>query len=40
MVFDKKGELTEIEFSGKSQAIEFTDDSVSVSPATNSLGNR
>ncbi len=40
MVFDKKGELTEIDFSGKSQAIEFTDDSVSVSPAPNSLGNR
>ena len=40
MVFDKKGELTEIDFSGKSQAIEFTADSVSVSPAPNSLGNR
>jgi hypothetical protein len=40
MVFDKKGELTEIDFSGKSQAIEFTADSVSVAPAPNSLGNR
>jgi len=40
MVFDKKGELTEIDFSGKSQAIEFAADSVSVSPAPNSLGNR
>lgn len=40
LVFDKKGELTEIDFSGKSQAIEFTDDSVSGSPALNSLGNR
>ena len=40
MVFDKKGELTEIDFSGKSQAIEFPADSVSVSPAPNSLGNR
>jgi len=40
LVFDKKGELTEIDFSGKSQAIEFTADSVSVSPTPNSLGNR
>jgi len=40
MVFDKKGELTEIDFSGKSEAIEFTADSASVSPAPNSLGNR
>jgi len=39
MVFDKKGELTEIDFSGKSQAIEFTANSASVSPAPNSLGN-
>jgi len=40
LVFDKKGELTEIDFSGKSQAIELTGDSVSVSPTPNSLGNR
>jgi hypothetical protein len=40
MVFDKKGELTEIDFSGKSQAIEFTADSASVSHASNPLGNR
>jgi hypothetical protein len=40
LVFDEKGELTEIDFSGKSEAIEFTDDSVSGSPTPNSLGNR
>jgi len=40
MVFDKKGELTEIDFSGESRAIEFTADSASISPAPNSLGNR
>jgi hypothetical protein len=40
LVFDEKGELTEIDFSGKSQAIEFSDDSVSGSPTPNSLGNR
>jgi hypothetical protein len=40
MVFGAKGELTEIDFSGKSQAIEFTDDSASVSPSPSSFGNR
>ena len=39
MLFDKD-ELTEIEFAGKSIAIEFTDDSASVSPSPSSLGNR
>jgi len=40
MVFDEKGELTEIDFSGKSQAIEFTENSASVSTSSSSLGNR
>jgi hypothetical protein len=40
MVFDKGGDLTEIDFSGKSLAIEFTDDSASVSPPHSALGNR
>jgi hypothetical protein len=39
LVFDKKDELTEIDFPGKSQAIEFTVDSASVSPSPSSLGN-
>jgi hypothetical protein len=40
MTFDQKGELTEIDFPGKSQAIEFTDTSASGSPSPSSLGNR
>jgi hypothetical protein len=38
MLFDKD-ELTEIEFSGKSLAIEFTDNSGSLSPSASPLGN-
>lgn len=39
MLFDND-KLTGIEFSGKSQAIEFTDNSASVSPSPSSSGNR
>jgi hypothetical protein len=40
MTFDQNGELTEIEFAGKSLAIEFTKNSVSMSPSPSSLRNR
>ena len=39
LIFDEKSELTELDFPGKTQAIEFTDDTVSASPEPSSLGN-
>jgi len=40
MTFDQKGELTEIEFAGKSVAIEFIDNTGPVSSSGRSFGNQ